>query len=146
MEENKCDYRQGSLPECAPLALAYVPMQPEDSPKYEAPLALNRGTLFPGLDLPFMNMVNSGNVQDTPLNELMALGFVVKELQLYLDTHMDDAEAFAALQSFINLQREGRARYVELYGPLTVYDLDVAESFTWLKDPWPWDYQGSMEE
>ena len=54
----KCDYKNGMLPECAPLALAYTPMQQCSEPAYDGKMALARGTLFPGLDLPFMNMVN----------------------------------------------------------------------------------------
>ena len=55
---DKCNFKQGSLPECAPLALAQTPMQQSNEPAYDRRMALARGTLFPGLDLPFMNMVN----------------------------------------------------------------------------------------
>ena len=48
----------GRLPATAYLANPYVPFQIEDPPKYEPKVAIIRGTLFPGLDLPFMNMVN----------------------------------------------------------------------------------------
>ena len=92
MDKNRADngYRYGSLPARAPLAAAYVPMQESAIPAYETNEALSKGTLFPGLDLPFMNMVNNG-VKATPLTELMAIDFVTDELELYLDTHSDDA-------------------------------------------------------
>ncbi len=48
---------------------------------------LIRGTLFPGLDLPFMGMVNNTEKSDTPMHELQALAFAIQELALYLDTH-----------------------------------------------------------
>ena len=50
--------REGRLPAKAPLANAYVPFQSEKPPRYEARTAMVRGTLFPGLELPFMGMVN----------------------------------------------------------------------------------------
>ena len=76
-----CGYKYGSLPgACAPLAMAYVPMQQAATPAYDPDEALQRGTLFPGLDLPFMNMVNTGGMGDTPLCELMSLTFVADEL------------------------------------------------------------------
>ena len=50
--------REGRLPAMAPLANPYVPFQLENPPQYEAQKGLVRGTLFPGLDLPFMGMVN----------------------------------------------------------------------------------------
>ena len=141
-----CSFREGELNSCAPLAVAYVPMQTSAQPAYEAPQALVRGTLFPGLDLPFMNLVNKGTYEGTPLGELMGLDFVIQELKLYLDTHKTDREAFETLKSAIKLFREGREKYVKLYGPLVFTDLESADSFTWLCEPWPWDYCDSMED
>ena len=142
MENNKCDYKKGWLPECAPLALAYVPKQQSANPSYEPREALCRGTLFPGLDLPFMNIVNKSNLGNTPLIELMAIDFVCYELTLYLDTHKDDTEAFEVYQSFLRLKKEAHKRYVEQYGPLKHSDMINANCFTWLNNPWPWDYTG----
>ena len=136
----RCDYRAGALPSCAPLARAYVPMQQSSAQRYDAADALKRGTLFPGLDLPFMNMVNMADVSGTPLGEVMALCFVSHELQLYLDTHPEDAEAFALLQSALGLAEEAKRRYTAKYGPLRPDDLQGSETFDWIDDPWPWLY------
>ena len=111
-------YRLGSLPDPAPLAAAYIPMQDRVNPNYTPPEALSRGTLFPGLDLPFMNVVNP-DLEQTPMTELMAIGFVVDELELYLDTHSEDTEAFEMYQTFLMLRREARERYVERCGPIS---------------------------
>ena len=83
---------EGRLPATAPLANAFVPFQRENPPKYEARKGLIRGTLFPGLDLPFMGMVNQKEKAVTPLTELQTLGFAIQELALYLDTHREDRE------------------------------------------------------
>jgi len=64
---------EGRLPATAPLANPYVPFQLEDSEKYEPRKALVRGTLFPGLDLPFMGMVNKQEQPVTPLTELQTM-------------------------------------------------------------------------
>ena len=74
MAKNRTDggWRYGELPDTAPLAMAYVPLQRSVSPAYESMEALSRGTLFPGLDLPFMGMVNQTQ-EVTPLTEMMAL-------------------------------------------------------------------------
>ena len=143
---NTCDHKSGALMPCAPLALAYVPMQQAAVPAYEADEALSRGTLFPGLDLPFKNIVNSTMKIDTPLEELMALGFVLHELFLYLETHKEDTEAFAMYKKFLPLYGEGKRRYVERYGPLDRGDLQYSERFNWLDDPWPWEYDGKEKE
>ena len=142
---NKCNYKQGSLSECSPLAMAYVPLQESVKPSYKTGEALSRGTLFPGLDLPFMNMLNTGDLAGTPLGELMAFDFVEQELALYLDTHSSDQEAFEMYKSVCALAQEARERYTTQYGPVSRCDVSQCKSYTWLKNPWPWDYKAGME-
>ena len=141
---NNDQYKYGLLPKNGSLAAAYVPIQSSASPAYDSGEALNRGTLFPGLDLPFMGMVNTGG-ENTPLRELMAIDFVVDELELYLDTHKNDSEAFEMYQAFLSLQNTAHARYTEKYGPVCQKDLIGAQKYTWINDPWPWDYCGKKE-
>lgn len=136
-----CTFREGTLPSCAPLAVSYVPMQESSQPAYDSELAIQRGTLFPGLDLPFMNVVNNRDVADTPLGELMAISFAAHELLLYLDTHPEDTEAFTLLQQMLRMKDEAHRRYVKKYGPLTHNDLASSDCFDWLNTPWPWSGQ-----
>jgi len=122
-----------------------VPMQESYEPMYDSAMALSRGTLFPGLDLPFMNSVNSAELKNTPLGDLMAVDFAANELLLYLDTHPDDAEAFSAYKDILTLQAKAHEKFVRLYGPVSHCDLSAAKSFTWLNNPWPWDYCAKTE-
>ena len=132
----------GRLPATAPLANPYVPFQLEDPPKYEPKKAIIRGTLFPGLDLPFMNMVNQKELPMTPMAELQTMGFVLQELALYLDTHRDDKEAFEVFRTFQKLYAKGREKYEKEYGPLTHMSA-MENEYSWLNDPWPWEYAGN---
>ena len=138
MKTNGNNYRTGSLPESFPLATSLTPIQRSVNPAYDPQEALAKGTLFPGLDLPFMNLVN-GDLPASPLTELMAIDFVKDELILYLDTHADDSEAFELLQTMLALGKEAQKRYVELCGPVSQVDLLGMERYAWLDDPWPWD-------
>ena len=142
---NNNEPKTGTLPPSAPLAAAYVPMQRSAHPSYEVDEALSRGTLFPGLDLPFMNIVNGLQPKDA-LSELQAICFAAHELALYLDTHKDDREAFEMLKTFLSLKNEAKDRYVKKYGAVCTDDLLRSESFTWTEDPWPWDYRKGQEE
>ncbi len=128
----------GSLPDRAPLASAFVPMQKSAEPNYPPQTAIARGTLFPGLDLPFRSMVNRP-LPATPLGELMAIDFVAAELSLYLDTHREDAEAFEMYRSVLALSKEAHERYVKTCGPLVHSDMLQTERYDWLCAPWPWD-------
>lgn len=139
-QRNRCDRTTtGILPECGMLAVPYVPVQRSTEDSYQADTGLLRGTLFPGLDLPFRGMINSGELADTPMSELMALGFAVHELGLYLDTHQDDQEAMELFMKYNKLYGEGVAEYERRYGPLQMTATD--QHFNWVDDPWPWDFQ-----
>ena len=136
-----CADNCGTMPSCAPLAVPYVPFQQTGSKKYSHSDALNNGTLFPGLNLPFKAKINARNTVDGPLAELQALKFVLVELGLYLDTHQGDKEAFTLFQKYAAMEKEGRKRYEAMYGPLTLSSAAIQENFNWLNDPWPWNFQ-----
>ncbi len=135
---------EGMLPSIAPLANPYVPFQMENPPKYEPRKALVRGTLFPGLDLPFMGMVNKNEKPVTPLTELQTMAFAIQELALYLDTHRDDLEALQLYRSFQKMYDKGRETYEKECGPLTHMSYSDGE-YRWLDDPWPWEYAKNRE-
>jgi spore coat protein JB len=71
----------------------------------------------------------------------MAIDFTVHELVLYLDTHENDREAFELLKNLLALKKEGRERYVRLYGPIDTGELAAQERFNWTHGPWPWEYK-----
>lgn len=136
-----CPDGSGALPECAPLAVPYVPFQQTGAQKYSQNDALSNGTLFPGLNLPFHMKADAPNAVSGPLGELQALEFVLLELGLYLDTHQGDGEAFSLFQQYAALEKEGREKYESMYGPLFQHAAAGQKNFSsWIKDPWPWAF------
>lgn len=135
---------EGNLPSVAPLANAYVPFQKENPPMYEARKGLIRGTMYPGLDLPFMGMVNKKEKNVTPLTELQAMGFAINELALYLDTHSEDKEAFELYRTYQKLYDQGMQNYSECCGPIN-HSIPTKGSYRWLDDPWPWEFSANKE-
>ncbi|WP_298034986.1 spore coat protein CotJB [uncultured Dysosmobacter sp.] len=140
-----CGIDKGSLPgTCAPLAFPYIPMQDNNPVRYSRMEALETGTLFPGLNLPFKAAIQAKTkLANTALVELMALDFAIKELNLYLDTHANDQEVLQLYWSYIKLAKEGREKYQKMYGPLMSSDLTPEDGYAWLNDPWPWDIGGN---
>ena len=140
-----CGVDRGTLPgKCAPLAFAYVPTQDANPVRYSRMEALETGTLFPGLNLPFKEAIQRRTqLSNTALVELMALDFATQELGLYLTTHAQDREALQLYWSYVQLSKEGREKYQERYGPLLETDLTPEDGFAWLDDPWPWDLGGN---
>ena len=139
-ERNERDGFDGRLPCTAPLANPYVPYQQENPPKYEARKALIRGTLFQGLDLPFMDMVNNKEKPVTPLSELQVLDFALQEMALYLDTHREDKEALELYRAYQQIYNKGMMEYQNRYGTMTHNIPTDRNTYSWLDDPWPWEY------
>lgn len=135
---------EGRLPAMAPLANPYVPFQLENPPVYEAQKGIVRGTLFPGLDLPFMGMINQHELPNTPLAELQTMAFAIQELALYLDTHKDDKEALEMYRLYQKIYNEGKKKYEKECGPLNHMSV-VDGKYRWLDDPWPWEYSAHRE-
>ena len=136
---------EGRLPAAAPLANAYVPFQLENPPKYEARKGMVRGTLFPGLDLPFMGMVNQKEKPVTPMTELQALNFAIQELALYLDTHREDQEALELYRNYQQMYVRCRESFIEKHGSLNHMQVSDSTCYDWLDDPWPWEYCKNRE-
>ena len=134
----------GLLPAQAPLANPYVPFQEPDPPQYEARKAFVRGTLYPGLDLPFLGMVNEQLKPDTLLSQLQTVNFAVQELALYLDTHRDDQEAFTLYSGYQKMYHDFAEAYEKQYGPLNHKTISSGQ-YKWLDDPWPWEYAKNRE-
>ena len=131
---------EGILPASAPLANPYVPFQRENPPRYEARKGLVRGTMYPGLDLPFMGMVNNRELPVTPLSELQVLGFALHDLALYLDTHRDDKEALEVYRAYQDIYHKGMMDYNEQQQTMAHGMPRSSKEYDWLNDPWPWEY------
>ena len=122
-----------------------MPFQQENPPKYEARKGLVRGTMFPGLDLPFKGMVNQRELNITPLTELQALNFAIQDLALYLDTHRDDCEALELYRAYQKMYEKCREEYKRKHGPLNHGITSDNQCYDWLDDPWPWEYCRNKE-
>lgn len=140
-----CSDAEGVLPACAPLANPYVPFQQEGAAKYDARRGLIRGTLFPGLDLPFMGRVNKKEQPDTPQHQMQALHFAIHELALYLDTHPTDAEALDLMRQYVALSEQVKAALEAQYGPQTVMNAGQNGTYNWIESPWPWELAANEE-
>ena len=80
MQQKKRETGIGTLPAMAPLANPYVPFQADDPARYETGIGLVRGTIYPGLDLPFMGMANQTQLPQSTMAQLQELAFAVQEL------------------------------------------------------------------
>ena len=53
----------------------------------------------------------------TLLQQINEISFVVNDLNLYLDTHPDDMEAFQLFQQYAAMEKSAKAAYEKRFGP-----------------------------
>ena len=135
----------GILPASAPLANPYVPFQKEQQPMYQSAKGLVRGTMFPGLDLPFMNMINQSELSNTMKHRLQALHFAISELGLYLDTHPTDQDALDLFNQYVEQYEEAMEQYERENGATVQFRSGTNGEYNWVKSPWPWEYAANKE-
>lgn len=136
-----CADTDGRLPGCAPLANPFVPFQQAAPEQYQPPKALIRGTLYPALDLPFRGMVNKTEFAGTALVQIQELGFALRELGLYLDTHEADTEAADLFNRYAEQYEDAMAQYQKDGGSLTQLQAAMGGTYVWLREPWPWEFR-----
>lgn len=79
------------------------------------------------------------------MTELQALGFAIQELALYLDTHRDDKEALTLYRTYQQMYNRCKQEYQKKYGPMNHMAETDSQEYTWLDDPWPWEYSKNKE-
>lgn len=65
--------------------------------------------------------------------------FMLDDITLYLDTHPECTEAINAYNHFKEIRMEAVNDYTQMYGPISRYDVNADNFFSWVNDPWPWE-------
>ena len=58
-----------------------------------------------------------------------------------LNMSEEDAEAFALFKQYVETARTARDAYERANGPLKRKAAAKNDSYTWLQDPWPWNFE-----
>ena len=67
------------------------------------------------------------------------IDFYLLELNLYIDTHPNDAYALQKFEDYSKLQKQVAEQYIKKYGPITAKDANTQGAFNWIDEPWPWE-------
>jgi len=65
--------------------------------------------------------------------------FALDDLTLFLDTHPDCADAIALYNQQKAIRAQAIKEYTEAYGPITRYQVDTNQGWSWTETPWPWE-------
>ena len=68
--------------------------------------------------------------------------FAAHDMQLYLDTHPNDAKAKEMYNNYRKNYSISKKRYEDSFGPITA-DSSPDASWDWIKNPWPWEMEAN---
>lgn len=74
------------------------------------------------------------------LKKIGTCKFAVTDIDLFLDTHPGDKATLQKRAEYLEQLKPLVKEFEERFGPLTKAD-DV-NTWSWVKDPWPWDMEG----
>lgn len=73
------------------------------------------------------------------LEWVQSLGFVVVDMQLYLDTHPCDSNALSYYKEAVENYEKAKTQFEEVYGPLTAAASLDCDRWSWAEMPLPWE-------
>lgn len=79
------------------------------------------------------------NEQQQLMRDVQIVSFLVKDAELFLDTHPDAAQALSFYDYYNQLLAALTADYENTFGPLTVRGVAANNRWTWIDQPWPWE-------
>jgi spore coat protein JB len=80
------------------------------------------------------------NDRECLLKKLSAVQFSMWELHVYLDTHPNDKAAFEKQEMYREKYQRLLDEYESKYGPLKASSVDGSCNWSWVCNPWPWDF------
>lgn len=119
----------------------FIPINNENKVDILSPYeSFLRGNSFKDEYNPYKNYtfkkLKPNNNKEKILYEIMSLCFIINDLNLYLDLHSDDKDAFNLFKQYIEEENRLKEKYIKEYGPLTLNDV-VGPKYNWLNDmPW----------
>ena len=85
------------------------------------------------------------NDRNSLMRNLSALGLSMYDIHLYLDTHPEDMNAINLFNQYKQKYLIVMDEYERTYGPLTAMSGAMGNTWKWIKDPWPWEYDADSE-
>ncbi|MBQ3242504.1 MAG: spore coat protein CotJB [Oscillospiraceae bacterium] len=81
--------------------------------------------------------------RNSVLNRVHQAGFALDEAVLYLDTHPFDQAALSYYRQARDEQKKAMAEHQAKVGPLSSDLVDCADSWGWVREPWPWEREAN---
>ena len=111
---------------------------------YDPYNSLIRGNAFKNLYSPYFKdepyELKPKNNKERDLYNVMALGFMVTDLNLYLDVNPNDKNMIALFNKYQDEYKNQVNEYEKKYGPIDLSSKTLnAYPWSWNKSMWPWE-------
>jgi spore coat protein JB len=73
------------------------------------------------------------------MKHLQAVSFALDDIRLFLDTHPFETEAISYYENYKQQRNKIMEEYEQNYGPVLSYNVNEANTWTWVESPWPWE-------
>ena len=84
------------------------------------------------------NVMNQS--REAMMLELQQLGFMLVDLNLYLDNNPNDQEAINDFNGYFQAYWEKKSAYEMQFGPLANFGhCPASYPWSWVNEPWPWE-------
>ena len=78
------------------------------------------------------------------IQEIMAVDFVITDLNLYLNTHPCDMRAINLFNCNVQKSLALKDIFQKYYGPITMGRFQSKCPWQWIEEPWPWEKGGNQ--
>ncbi len=78
--------------------------------------------------------------RDILLKKIGTLKFAITDIDIFLDTHPGDTEMLSLRNQYESELKPLVEKFEKQFGALTKRD-NQTNTWTWVKDPWPWDME-----
>ena len=75
------------------------------------------------------------------MKEIQEVGFALVDLNLFLDSHPDNKLALDFFEDMQIKYAQLQADYEMEFGPLTAFDTNTEQGWSWIQNPWPWELE-----
>lgn len=79
--------------------------------------------------------------RESLLRKVQEADFILHDTALFLDTHPENRAALEFYRRYQPYYVEAVAEYEANFGPLSIYDVNTEQGWTWVQGPWPWEME-----
>jgi len=79
--------------------------------------------------------------RQSAMNQLIEQSFILEDIRLFLDTHLDCPEAGAAYREALRNRLSALNAYEATFGPLHSDRSSDDSARGWVQGPWPWEWE-----